>query len=93
MASNTAKANRLTNGAILIIITVLKHIMSSAAEAEIGTVFLNAKGGTVLHTTLEELGHPHPPTPWETDNTTATGYINGKLKQKRTRAMGCISIG
>jgi hypothetical protein len=86
MVSNTYKTNRLTNGAILIISTVLKHVMSSAAEAEIGAVFLNAKEGTVLCTTLEELGHHHPPTPLQTDNTTTTGYINGILK-KITRAM------
>jgi hypothetical protein len=53
MGSNTDKANRRTNGAILIISTVLKHVMSSAAEAEIGAVFLNAKEGAVLHKTLE----------------------------------------
>jgi hypothetical protein len=87
MCSNTDKANRLTNGAILVISTVLKHAMSSAAEAEIGAVFLNDKEGTVLHTTLEELGHHHPPVPLQTDNTTATGYSNGTIKQKRTRAM------
>jgi hypothetical protein len=61
--------------------------MSSAAEAEIGAVFINVKEGAVLCTTLEELGHPHPPTPLETENTTATGYINGTIKQKRTKAM------
>jgi hypothetical protein len=33
MGSNTDKANRLTNGAVLAISTVLKHGMSSAAEA------------------------------------------------------------
>jgi hypothetical protein len=33
MGSNIDKANRLTNGAILIISTVLKHAMSSAAES------------------------------------------------------------
>jgi hypothetical protein len=71
----------------LIISTVLKHVMSSAAEAEIGAVFLNAKEGAVFRTTLEELGHPQPPTPMETDNTTAAGYINGTIKQKRTKAM------
>jgi hypothetical protein len=53
VGSNTDKPNKLTNGAILVGSTVLKHIMSSAAEAEIGAVFLNAKEGTVLHTTLE----------------------------------------
>jgi hypothetical protein len=87
MGSNTDNATRLTNGAILIISTVLKHVMSSAAEVEISAVFSNAKEGTVLRTTLEELGHPQPPTPLQTDNTTSTGYINGTIKQKRTWSM------
>jgi hypothetical protein len=78
---------KLTNGAILIISKVLKHVMSSAAEAEIGAVFINAKEGAVFKTTLEELGHKQPPTPMETDNTTATGYSNGTIKQKGTKAM------
>jgi hypothetical protein len=73
MGINADTSNKLTNGAILIISTVLKHVMSSAAEAEIGAVFINTKEGTVLCTTLEELGHPQPPIPLETDNTTATG--------------------
>jgi hypothetical protein len=60
-SNNTDK--KLTNGAILIFIKVLKHVMSSAAEAEIGAVFINVKDGAVLRTTLEELGHPNPPTP------------------------------
>jgi hypothetical protein len=87
MGNSADTANKLTNGAILIISTVLKHVMSSAAEAEIWAVFIDAKEGAVLSTTLEELGHPHPPTSLETDNTTATGYNNGTIKQKRTKAM------
>jgi hypothetical protein len=43
MGSNTDNSNRLTNGEILIVSPVLKHVMSSAAEAEIGAVFLNKK--------------------------------------------------
>jgi hypothetical protein len=84
--SNTTD-KKLTNEAILIISKVLKHVMSSAPEAEIGAVFINANKGEVLRTTLEELGHPQPPIPMETDNTTATGYSNGTIKQKRTKAM------
>jgi hypothetical protein len=87
MGNTTKNDKKLTNGAILIVSKVLKHVMSSAAEAEIGAVFINAKEGAVLRTTLEELGHKQPPTPMETDNTTATGYSNGKIKQKRTKAM------
>jgi hypothetical protein len=63
MGSNTDNTNRLTNGGILIISTVLKHVMSSAVEAGSGAVFLNAKDRTVLRTTLDEMGHNQPPTP------------------------------
>jgi hypothetical protein len=36
--------NYVTHGAVLIINTILiHHVMSSAAEADIGAVFLNAK--------------------------------------------------
>jgi hypothetical protein len=58
MGSSPKTDKKLTNGAILIFSKVLKHVMSSAVEAEIGAVFINAKEGAVLRTTLEELGHP-----------------------------------
>jgi hypothetical protein len=64
--SDTKTNKELTNGAILIISKALKHVMSSAAEAEIGAVFINAKELVVLRIALEELGHPQPPTPIET---------------------------
>jgi hypothetical protein len=72
MGSSTKTDKKLTNRTILVISKVLKHVMSSAAEAEIGAVFINAKEGAVLPTTLEELGQTQPPTQMETDNTTAT---------------------
>jgi hypothetical protein len=87
MGNTTKNDKKLTNGAILIVSKVLNHVMSSAAESEIGAVFINAKDGAVLRRALEELGHNQPPTPMETDNTTATGYSNGTIKQKRTKAM------
>jgi hypothetical protein len=71
----------------LIISKVLKHVISSAVEAEAGAVLINAKEGAFLKKTLAELGHKQPPTPMETDNTTATGYRHGTIKQKRTKSM------
>ena len=68
------------NGPILNIAKIICHIMSSAAEAELDTLFLNAKEGTVLRTTLEEMGHPQPATPLQTDNSTANGISNGTCK-------------
>jgi hypothetical protein len=86
VGNNNKNDTNLTNGAILIVVKVVKHVMSPAAEAEIGAFFIKAKEGAVLRTTLEELGHKKPPTPMEMDNTTATGYSNGTIKQKRTKA-------
>ena len=74
----------LPNGPILNIAKILRNVMSSATEAEVGALFLNAKEGTVLRTTLEEMGHPQPPTPLQTDNSTANGIINGTVKQQRS---------
>jgi hypothetical protein len=68
----------------LIISTVLKHVMPSAAEAEIGSVFLNAKEATILRTILKEMGHPQPPTPLQTDITTSTGCSYEIIKERRT---------
>jgi hypothetical protein len=65
MGNTTRNDENLTNGAILIVSKVLKHVMSSAAEVEIGAVFINAKEGAVLRTTLEELGHEQPPHQWK----------------------------
>jgi hypothetical protein len=84
MGSNTDKANKLTNGAIIVISTFLKHLMSSAAEEEIGAVFLNSKEGTVLRTTPEEVGHHQPLTPLQTNTTTSTGYSNGTTTKTHT---------
>jgi hypothetical protein len=64
MGSDTNTGKKVTNGAILIISEVLKYVISPAAEAEIGAVFINAKEGAVLRTTLEELQHKQPPHQW-----------------------------
>jgi hypothetical protein len=61
MGGGTKTNKTLTSGAMLIISKVLKPVISSAAEAEIGAVLINAKEGALLRTTLKELGHPQPP--------------------------------
>ena len=75
------------NGPILNIAKILRHVMSSTAKAKLGALFLNAKEGTVLRTTLEEMGHPQPATPLQTDNSTANGISNGTCKQRQSRAI------
>ena len=51
------------NGAIHFLCNVLKLVASSAEEAELGTLFLNAKEAKTLRFNLEEIGHKQLPTP------------------------------
>jgi hypothetical protein len=61
--------------------------MSSAAEAEIGALYINAQKGVKERNILEEMGHTQPPTPVQTDNSTADCIINLPVQPKRTKAM------
>ena len=77
----------IINGAIHITCTILKLVAASAAEAELGALFLNAQEAKVIRIVLEELGHPQPPTPIHVDNTTTVGIVNNTIKRQRSRAM------
>ncbi len=75
------------NGAILTIATVVKAVMSLAAEAELGALYLNAKEAIYLQQILAKLGHPQPQTHIQTNNSTVVGVINHKIQPKQTKAM------
>jgi hypothetical protein len=76
-----------TNGAVHITSVIVKHVMASAAEAEFAGLFYNAQEACSFRHTLEELGHPQPPTAIQTDNECANGIANDTVKQRRSKAM------
>ena len=55
-----------TNGAIHIPCSIMKMVLSSAVEAELGALFYIAKDAACLRVILTEMGHPQPPTPIQT---------------------------
>jgi len=75
------------NGAIHVTCTILKLVAASAAEAELGALFLNAQEAKVIWLVLAELGHPQPPPPIHIDNTTTVGIVNNTIKWQRSRLM------
>jgi hypothetical protein len=87
MSSTLKKGDQQHNGPLLILSTILKMVVSSAVEAEIGALFLNAKEGVNIRNILQELGHRQPATPMQTDNTTAHGIRSGTCKQQRRKAI------
>jgi hypothetical protein len=70
------------NGAILMILQIIKAVMSSVAEAEIGALYINCREAIPTRHTLEYLGHKQPPTSMQTDNTTALGVVNNNVMKK-----------
>jgi hypothetical protein len=84
---NKSPEQDILNGSILNVAAVIKNVVASAAESEVGACFHNAQSGASLRVTLTELGHTQPPTPLRTDNSTAYGIVNETMKQMRSKAM------
>jgi hypothetical protein len=79
--------NPPNNGAVLTIAQIIDAVMSSAAEAELGALFINAKEAVLMRRILQEMGHAQPRTPIQTDNSTVEGVINARVRPKRTKSM------
>eukprot|EP00804_Cyclotella_cryptica_P025746 CCRYP_002931-RC/>CCRYP_002931-RC protein AED:0.55 eAED:0.55 QI:0/-1/0/1/-1/0/1/0/158 len=52
-----------------------------------GALYINAREVIPLRHLLLEMGHPQPPTPIQTDNSTALGVVTNTIQPKRTKAM------
>jgi hypothetical protein len=74
LGNNPPKQDKL-NGSILNVASIIKNVVASASESEVGACFHNAQNGVPLRVTLAELGHTQPPTPLRTDNSTAFGIL------------------
>lgn len=79
--SNTKPPPR--NGPLLVEGKTIKHVVTSAAEAETSSLFHNAKTAIPIRRILIHLSHPQPPTPIKVDNSTAAGFVNKNITQKK----------
>ena len=75
------------NRAVLTVAQIIKAVMSSATEAELGGLYINSRETVPLRHLLNEMGHTQPPTPMQTDNSTALGVVKNTIQPKRTKAM------
>ncbi len=75
------------NGDILNITKVIDVVISSAAEAELGALFMNAREAVYLQCILAKMGHLQPKTPIQMDDSTMEGVINSKIQPKHTKLM------
>jgi hypothetical protein len=77
----------INNGDILNLSQIIKAVMSSAAEAKLSALFINAKMAVLMRTTLKDLGHRQPRTPIQTKNATAYALLTNKILPKALKAM------
>jgi hypothetical protein len=69
------------NGSILNVASVMKNVVASTAQSDVGASSQNKQSGAPLIITLIELGHTQPATPLHTDNFTAFGILNETIKK------------
>ena len=75
------------NGAVLNVAQIIKAVMTSAAEAEIGAMYINAREAVPQRMALEEMGHPQPRPPIQTNNSAAHAVVTNNVQPRRTKAM------
>jgi hypothetical protein len=75
------------NGAFHVSTTIMRFVVASTAEAELGALYHNCQTGIIFCLTLADMGHPQPKTPVHCDNATAVGIANNTIKRQRSRSM------
>ena len=75
------------NGAVVTISQIIKAVMSSAAESDLGSLFIDCRESIPARQALEIMGHRQPPTPIHTDNTTALGLVTNNIAIKQLKSM------
>ena len=71
------------NGAFHTLCSILRFVVASVAEAELGSLFLNCQEGMIFKTNLEDLGHPQPKIPVHCNNATTIGIATNTIKRQR----------
>ena len=83
------------NGAFYTNTTIMRFVVASLAEAELGALFHNCQTGMIFQQTLANLCHPQPKTPIHRDNATAVGITKNTVKRQHSRSieMRCFWVG
>ena len=76
------------NDAVLTLCQIMHAVMSSAREAEIGAMYMNAREALSARKTLKEMGHPQPRTPMQTDNSAAHSVATNNIQPRRDESNG-----
>ena len=79
--------NKENIGAVYTTYEIIKNVMPAASEDECRSTFIKYNPTVPLRITLKEIGHPHPLTSVQIDNSATEGIMNSTMQQKRSLAM------
>jgi hypothetical protein len=75
------------NGEIHNVAEIMKRVISSAAKAELGAMYINARKAVKERIILDAMEHKQPATPVQVNNSMAEGIVNKRVQPKCTKAM------
>ena len=75
----------IPNHPVLVECRCLRHVVSSAAEAETAAIFYNSQIAISIRRVLTALGHPQPATQIKTDNATAQGFVKQNIHLRKSK--------
>ena len=67
------------NRAVFTILQIIKALLSLAAKAEVGALYINCQEVVPSQHIFKFMGHKQPPTSMKTENTTALGVVNSNF--------------
>ena len=76
------------NVPVLTLAQIIKFVMSSASEAELGALFMKSQEMATMRNTLEEMKWPNPKSPIHNDNSAAAGVVNNTIVTRKLKTMG-----
>eukprot|EP00957_Ditylum_brightwellii_P106825 8149478-Ditylum_brightwellii.AAC.1 len=80
-------ATQEKNGMVHQECSTICNVVASVTETEVGGLYVICTRGEEFRVVLEKMGDPQSATHIITDNSTAEGIANNKVKQRKTRAM------
>ena len=79
-------AGTMKNPPLYVIYKILRHVVTSAAEAETAGTFCNAQELIYIRRLLWALGHSQPPTILKTNNSTTASFVNKNMRMKKSKS-------
>ena len=75
------------NSPVLTLAQIIKFVMSSASEAELGAIFMTAQDMVAMRHTLEEMKWTQLKSPIQTDNSATVGVVHNTIVPRKLNTM------